>query len=298
MCADRRLRTQRGQALVELLVAMLALVPLLFGIVWVGKLVDMQQATIAAARALAFECTVRIDACRSADAHPELADQTRRRFFASPGGVPRSDDVASGTVHRGDRNPLWTDRRGEPLLERFEDVTVAVVPARFDSPLAFAGGQGDAAFPGAVRVLSELAGPGRFGLDIEGGFVDARVRAHVARGRSAGDWVGRLLPAPVVLRAHRTILTDAWNASGPYGDAPDSVETRVTAGARLPGVEPAIDAGWLPVRGLLAVGAVLGFESRASLLRWHEIDVDLVPPDRLAEGPVAPPPAPDAGDRP
>jgi hypothetical protein len=35
------------------------------------------------------------------------------------------------------------------------------------------------------------------------------------------------------------------------------------------------------VRGLLATGALLGFESRASEFRPYEIDVDLVPPDRL-----------------
>jgi hypothetical protein len=303
MCAERRHRPRahRGQALVELMVAMLALVPLYFGIAWVAKVIDARQATIAAARALAFECTVRIDACADAGAHPELAAETRRRFFAAHRFGLRSDDAATGAVRAADANALWVDRLGEPLLERWEDVTVEVVPARFDSPLAFAGGLGGSGFPQAVRVLSELAGPGRFGLAIEGGLVEARVGVQLARSRPADGWVARLASMPVATRASLTVLTDAWNASGPYGAAPDSVETRIAQGARLPAIEPAIEAGWLPVRGLLAVAAALGFESAADALRWHEIDVDLVPPDRVGPGtdaaPGTPVPPPTA-DRP
>ena len=274
MCADRR--SAAGQALVELLVAMIALVPLYFGIAWVAKVLDMQQATIAASRALAFECTVRPAACADPAASPELAEDTRRRFFSSHRLGVRSDGAVAA-----DANAFWVDRSGRALLERPEDVTVDVVPLRFDSPLGFAGGLGGT-FAGAVRTLSELAGPGRFGLDIEGGLVEARVEARVARGRPADGWVRRLLAMPLVLTARTAILTDAWNASGPYGDASDSVETRVAEGSRVPGLEPLIDAGWLPVRGLVAVAGAIGVEPRATDLHWHEVDVDLVPPDRLA----------------
>jgi hypothetical protein len=265
----------RGQALVELLVAMLALVPMYFGIVWVAKVLDMRLSTIAAARTLAFECTVRPASCAAPHAHPELSAETRRRHFSGHEVAVRSDDRDAG-----ERDAFWGDRRGEPLLERLEDVTVDVSGLRFDSPLAFAGGLGGG-WSGAVRTLSELAGPGRFGLGIDGGFVEARVVARVASGRPDDGWIRRLTAMPLALSARTAILTDAWNASGPYGDAADSVESRVAAGRRVPGLQPAIDAGWLPVRGLLAVGAALGFESRAELLRWNEIDVDLVPPDRL-----------------
>jgi hypothetical protein len=280
MCADRR--RARGQALVELLVAMLALVPLYFGIAWVAKVLDLRQAAIAASRTLAFECTVRPDACAEAGAHPALVEETRLRHFAGHGVGVRSD--ARDT---GEREAFWVDRRGEPLLERLEDVTVEVARLRFDSPLAFAGGL-SGTFSGAVRTLSELAGPGRFGLEIDGGFLEARVRARVAPGRPADGWLRRLTAMPLEVSERTAILTDAWNASGPYGEAPDSVESRVTAGSRVPGVQAAIDAGWLPVRGLLAVGEALGLESRAALLRWHEVDVDLVPPDRLGDAPQPP----------
>jgi len=55
MRAERRRRGQRGQALVEALVAALVLVPLALLAVLLGKFQSMQQATIAASRTLAFE---------------------------------------------------------------------------------------------------------------------------------------------------------------------------------------------------------------------------------------------------
>lgn len=292
MCADRR--RARGQALAETLVAMLALVPLLFGIAWVAKLIDMQQSTQQAARALAFECTVRPAAC-TPDGAEAFAGEARIRFFAAHLFGLRSAQEASGPAAADVRRASWVDRRGRPLLERFDDVDVGIAHERFDSPLAFAGGAGDRAFPGAVRVVSELAGPGRFGLDLQGGLVDASVRARTARGGSADGWVARLSPVPLTLRANVALLVDAWNASGPYGPEPDTVESRVASGAALPLVDPLIDAGWLAVRGLLAVAGALRIEPAARELRWHETDVDLVPPDRIG-GPTHS--AADVADRP
>ncbi|MFM1987645.1 MAG: hypothetical protein RJA99_602 [Pseudomonadota bacterium] len=286
MCGDRR--SASGQALTELLVALVALVPLLFGVVWLGKVIDARHATIAAARALAFECTVRIEACASADAHPELAAETRRRFFSDPRFGLRTDDAAEGAVTRADRHPFWTDRRGAPLLERYEDVSVAVRELRFDSPLSFAGGQGSAMVPGALRLLSELGGPGRFGLALDGGLVEAQVRATLSRSRPADGWTARLLSMPLTIQARLAVLTDAWNASGPYGDAPDTVETRVEAGARVPAADPLIEAGWLGARALLGTASLLRLEPAADALRWREIDVDLVPPDRTGDGVAGP----------
>ena len=290
-------RGQGGQALLELLVAMLAIVPVFFGVAWLARMQDMQQATIAAARALAFECTVRAQECSAAaQGHGEsgggaqngqsaqsekFAAELRKRLFAAPRAGLRSDDNAAGEVNASNGNALWVDRTGKPLLERFEDVSIEIAPVRFNSPFAFAGGQGERSFPGAVRLLSELGGPGRFGLDLEAGFIDARVQVDVARSRPNDGWLRRMTAMPITLRARLSILTDAWTASGPYGNAPDSVQTRVDAGARLPGVEPALRAAWLPVRALLGTGALLGFESRASEFKPYQIDVDLVPPDRL-----------------
>ena len=272
-------RHTQGQALIELLVAMLALVPLVFGVVWIGTLQGVQQATIAAARSVAFECTVRPLLCEPDAARDALAAETRQRFFAHPRIAQDDEGATPDAQDPRQRTPLWVDRRGVPLLERFEDVQVEVQPVSFDSPSGALHAVGRVA-DDAISRLSSVAGPGRFGLVLEAGLLQSRITVDLARGRSSTTWVQRLLPIPLTFRERLTLLTNAWSASGPYGDAPDSVESRVYAGARLPAVDPAVDAAWLGVRALLGAAGALGLEPAADALRWHAFDVDRLPPGR------------------
>jgi hypothetical protein len=283
---------QHGQALVELVVALIALLPVFLAVGLLAKYQDMQQATVAASRLLAFECSVRISACPAGAPAPELAAEVRERFFGPHATRIVTVSQPADEVTAANGNPFWVDRSGRPLLERFEDVTVEVGRQHFNTPLALAGSLGERSFPGAVKLLSELGGPGRFGLDINGGLVDVRVHAQVARSRPSDGWVRRLWAMPLRLSARTAVLVDGWNASGPYGAEHDSFETRVHAGSRLPGIQPVIDAGYLPVRALLAVAEALGIESTARHFRFHRIDVDLLPRDRIGAFDPAPIPLP------
>jgi hypothetical protein len=287
----------QGQALIELAVSLGVLIAVMFGMSWLGRVMDMRQAGIAAARTLAFECTVRPTACEQASTDPDLAGELRLRAFASERLGVRSTERAEGDVSVMQGRALWVDRTGLPLLERFEDVSISVTTERFNTPFAFIGSQGERAFPNAVRVLSDLAGPGRFGLALDGGFIRAQVDTTVSASQATDAWVTRLTGIPLKLSAHLVLLTDAWNASGPTGAASDSVLSRVDAGARVPLIEPALRAAWLPMRALLAAGGLLGFESVAKQFEPYSIDVDIVPPDRLGEpGAVPmPDPVPDTG---
>ena len=273
----------KGQALIELLIALVAVLPLYFGITWLARVLDMQQANIAAARQLAFECTVRPLLCTDAQSQTELAGELRRRVFSAEHFGIRSGETAAGLANPDERKAFWVDRRGDALLERFEDVSFDVSPERFNTPFAFAGGQGDRAFPGAVKTLSELAGPGRFGLTLDGGFIRAQVQTQVSRSQPSDGWTSRLLSMPLTLRSHLSLLTDAWSASTPYGPAPDSVQSRVESGARVPVVEAALRAAWLPTRAVLGTAALLGLESSARQFNPNSIDVDRVPADRLGD---------------
>jgi hypothetical protein len=278
---------QRGQAMVEVAVALLALVPLLLGIVLVAKYQDLQRAAVAASRLVAFECTVRIDACTPGRVRPELLDEARQRVFG-PARAPIRSAIDSRSVAESPAgDPFWADRAGRPLVERLSDVSLEIRNQHFTSPLSLAAGLGERTFPGAVQLVSELGGPGRFGLALEGGLVDARVTLQVARSAPDGGAVPRsLLALPLRLSARAAVLTDAWTASGPRGAGSDTVEARVFAGARLPLLEPALDAGYLPIRGLLSLAGAVGLEPSAGRFRHRWVDVDRVPPDRLSSAGV------------
>jgi hypothetical protein len=281
MRAEETTRRQRGQAMVELMVSLLVLVPLFGGIVMLAKYQDLQRATVAASRLVAFECTVRIDACLPGRIRPELADEARLRAFGPPRAPIRTAIDARAVADSAGGDRFWTDRGGRPLLERLGDVAVDVRSQHFTSPLSLAAGLGERSYPGAVQLVSELGGPGRFGLALEGGLVDARVSLPIAGSAASSAVSGWPALASLRLNARTAVVADAWTASGPRGAGADTVEARVFAGARLPLLEPAIDAGYLPVRGLLSLAGAVGLEPSAGRLRHRWVDVDRVPPDRI-----------------
>lgn len=279
-CAAARPRRQRGQALVESLVAAIVLVPLVLLIVWLGKIQTIQQATVAASRMLAFECAARPQDCKDGDAHPELVDELRRRAFSRVDVQALTEDRVADDAPAAERNPLWVDRANRPLIERFADIGARIDRQGFDAGLSVATSQPGA--DDAAQLLSELAGPGRFGLEIDEGLVAARVQAGVSASRSDADFRMQLDSIPLRMRATTAILTDAWNASGPYGGAEDSVETRVAQGGwLLPAYEASVDARHALTRGFIGLMGLIGLEPQAGSFRYHAVDVDLVPADRI-----------------
>ncbi len=273
-------RRQRGQALVETLVAALVLVPLALLVVLLGKFQSMQQATISASRTLAFECTVRQGACANAASHAALAEEVRRRHFGRIDREILSNDAIGDPAPAAERNPLWVDRNGQALLERFADVDVALALPRFDAGRSTAVGR---AASGAAGLLDRLAGPARFGLSISGGLVDARVKVRVSPGEAGNEQLTRLDSLPLTMQARTAVLSDAWNASGPYGSDASRVEARVEQGSLLDPVHQAqIAVGYQLTRWTLELMDLAGLEPSASAFTPHYVDVDRVPADRIA----------------
>lgn len=194
-------RREDGQAIIEFLVAALAMVPLFILIPLIGKYLDMKHSSIAASRALAFECTVRYEDCADLNRHPSFADEIRMRFFAGnaqsvlSNDRPERDEVAMG-------NPLWVDRRGRPLLERYSDVGVRADARTLSTP-------------GALRTASNFFGPGRMGLEMERGLFDARVQVNVAARDGGADFLSQLDSLALNMQFHTAVLTDAWSARDP-----------------------------------------------------------------------------------
>lgn len=278
MRAERR--RQRGQALVEALVAALALLPLVLLAVLLGKYQSMQQATIAASRTLAFECTVRPRACAEAGSRAALTDEVRRRHFGRIDREILSNDVIADPAPATERNPLWVDRRGQPLLERVADVGIVLASPTFDAGRSTAIGR---ATGGAAALLDRVAGPARFGLALTGGLAEAQVQVQVSPSQAGNERLVRLDSLPLTMQARTAVLTDAWDASGPYGSSADRVEARVEQGSRLDPVHQAqIAVGYQLTRWTLELMDLAGLEPGASSFRPHYVDVDLVPGDRIA----------------
>jgi len=272
-------RAQSGQALVEALVAMIALVPLMLLVVLLGKFQSMQQATIAASRTLAFECTVRPDDCSEAPARATLAEEARRRHFGRIDREIFTADTLGDAASAQERNPLWTDRRAQPLLERYSDVSIEVRPSRFDAGRSTAIGR---AAGEAGMLLDRLAGPSRFGLSLDRGLATSLLHVRVSPSQKGNEGLDRLDSLPLLMHARVALVTDAWNASGPYGRAPHSVQSRVEAGQRVDPVhEAAFRTGYQLTLWSMQLMDVAGLEPRASDFRPHETDVDRVPVDRI-----------------
>lgn len=271
---------QRGQALVEALVALTVLVPLVVLIVLLGKFQSMQQATIAASRSFAFECTIRLERCSDPYAMTVLADELRRRHFGRIDREILSEDRMPDPAPDDERHALWSDAAGHPLLESFADVGAAASSQRFDAGRSVAIGRAVVADPASL--LGAVAGPSRFGLEIDGGLIDARVQVGVSPSRKGNEGLARLDSLPLTMRARTVVLTDAWNASTPNGLQPHTVEQRVGEGRRLDGVrETAISLGYQLTLWAIDLMSVIGLEPAAGGFEPYALDVDRIPADRI-----------------
>jgi hypothetical protein len=254
---------------------------------------------------------------------PDRAVLSAERAGGTGGGAGTGSGSSRGTGSPGvgpgpaaiDRHPLWQDRAGRPLLERLEHVGATVGSQPFNAGLGTAIGRAGSAdltgigvrwptgdspggfggfaharaaassgpAPAAAEVLDRLAGPARFGLAVNEGLLDARVEVSVASSFAGTPGFARLDPLAVSMRARTAVLGDSWQASGPHLGA-SSVAARVEAGARLDRLREArLTAGYQLTRWTLELVSAAGLESTASSFRYHEVDPELVPADRLEE---------------
>lgn len=240
-------------------------------VVLLGKYQSIAWSTISASRSLAFGCAVTPGGCAAGPAPTALLAAVRDAQLGE-GGESSTSTTRS----------LWHDRRGAPMLDRFTGISAQLETPRFDAGQSLAGSQRLSGIPNPADILATLAGPGRFGLDIADGIRDARVELAVQPGSPAGRFDESLIGTALRMRANTAVLGDTWAAAGPAG-GDDAVEARVERGRRLaPPVEAGIVAGYAPARGLLLLAELLGLESGTDAFRPGEIDVDLVPVDRLA----------------
>jgi hypothetical protein len=308
-----RHRRQRGQSLVEAVVLAAAVVPLFLAVPLLAKYQDLGRAAIAASRSAAFECSVRPEDCAGATP-AAFADDLRRRHFGRPDRDLLSNGAMMDEPAGGSSNRFWVDRRGQGLLASFEDVSVDVAAGHSDAVRgAWLHGAGPVAgMPAGSRAVVGAAAPGAFGLALENGLVTAGVSAGVSLDRTLAQWLQQPQGMALALRGRTAVLVDAWNASSAKGGEATSLQARVERGWRLPGLgqaaamfaeagrsspagelgemrgadaEEIIDGLYSPIRTLITSPMMAPVEPRGSLFRYHEIDVEIVPGDRLETAP-------------
>lgn len=252
---------EAGQALIEFLVAALALVPLFLLVPLVGKYLDIKHATIAASRKLAFECTVRYDDCSRLDDNPSFADEIRMRFYSGNDmQVLSNDRPARDEIATDQGNPLWVDRRGRALLEKYSDVGV-----RADAKTLTTG------LVGAILGF----GPDKFGLTLDRGIYDARVQVKLSPRAGGASFTSQLDSLALNMQSHTAILTNAWSAKGPGSRSdqchPDrgTVIGRVSSPTLCGPIKTADDAVYRPVLDIV-IPVVLPVESNAGDFDFHD----------------------------
>lgn len=259
-------RRERGQSLVETLVFALALLPLLLGLVLVTKYQNIRQATVAASRAVAFDCTVRPEACGQGDG-AQLLEEVWQRQLADGRTPLRS--VLTGAAAEPVRNGFWVDRRQQPLIAGTGASRVDLLREQAD----------------VSETINDvtLGLVEHFGLPVTDDLVRADVRVRVSEGKGLADWMVRPEGLQLDLGGRTAILVDNWNASEGRGGAERSVETRVARGSvpPIPGFADAAEAGYLPIRTLITSTLLAPFEPNGKDFKYHEFDVELVPADRL-----------------
>lgn len=123
---------QTGQSSIEIIILSLVLVPLFLIVPILGKYMDMAQTTSIASRYVAFEGAAHHGASHSGwKSDSDLATEVRRRFYSQHSLSIKTNDVVSEID--ADRNPLWVDHRGDPLLADFNQVSVNTRKQSIDS---------------------------------------------------------------------------------------------------------------------------------------------------------------------
>jgi len=211
-------RRESGQATSEFLVAMLVIIPLFLGVVYIGKYEDVRHSAIQASRYSAFERVY--DPWKAHKSDAVLAEETRARFFTDPmlsnkGAVGYQDTTQNLSGTNGTTNQNWYGTGGQPILSQYSGSNNAGVTVQMQT-----GSVSGAAYAG-LQLLDTLS----FKAPDPG-----MAQAHVKVGLANVTSFAPLSNLNLVLDESTSVLTDGYNASGAgnrSSPADNSVRSRV-----------------------------------------------------------------------
>ncbi|MCW0404399.1 TadE family protein [Xanthomonas sacchari] len=264
-------RRMRGQGMVELAVCAAVLVPLFLLIPVVAKLGHSKQMAMQAARNAAWEASV----ARNYQPPSRAALQSKAldRNFADADApiTSRASGVRGGSFS----DQMLNTFSNQKLLEK-RDLSITRT-ANKGSP----GYVDDAANVLPKNYFDNAFPPNR------NGYVTAEVTLNYRDLKTTDGRPARYLEPldnlNLVDKRHQTLLTDAWNASGPRSGARSVIATvrPLAPASYFQGLDPLIDT-LKPLKPILPMVGSLGD------LEIGTIEPDVVPADKLADYPLKP----------
>lgn len=219
--SDTLCKRQRGTAITEVIVALLALCPFLIGIPLLGKQLDVKHKSMDAARYAVWEKTVWRNSGANRKADEEVVLEARDRIL----GDPRAAIVADDTLRRDGvtENTLWRDLGNRRLLDYTGDTQPIDIEQRSQrEPVgvgylfvpAFAYGGGVISTAASVLSVRELGMDTRTFATVETRVglrpvLQARAQRPVSLRR---EDVSDDATESLVQRAGGAILSDSWSS--------------------------------------------------------------------------------------
>ena len=255
---------QRGQALPEFIPLAIVLVPIFLLIPFLGKLADMNQTTIQAARYGAWERTVTTGFDKT-DA--QIQNEARVRFFGTNKVYIRTGDAPPNNAPDNQYSVLWRDQTGGRMLAKFTSVNASMANGNIPNVLLSA--------PTALmlRTLDLLQNQSRSDVP-NNGFYNSVFSIDVAPNRLPGFDRGtncagaaNSTSAFSCIRRNNVILADGWD-SGTSAMVTSRVQRMLLTN---------IFAG--PVSGLASVAGWVLPELRE--FKPGYVEPDVLPADRI-----------------
>lgn len=202
----------RGNALAETMVALLALVPFIGGIVLLGKQLDVKHKSFDALRYSVWERTVWSARGNHAKSDADITVEALDRSFGNPeaGLLPieqlRAGGVSQNPFWRDGRQALLTDTPGAAIRSDFAD-GVAPVDAGYIALSALAHGDGPLAVAAQALQMDDLSLNRR-------AFTTATIEANLrpVLAFRADHEASNPEHAPLTQRATGAVLSDTWSS--------------------------------------------------------------------------------------
>jgi hypothetical protein len=207
--SNRRTKKQAGQALAEFLAIAFALVPLVLLLPMIGKYQDLAHMTQMASRYAAFDATSfgnMGDGYEAWKPPAQLADEIRRRFYSNPDAPIKTGDVAGD--FDANRNLLWRDPYGNPLIRNFSDVSISFGNNAAAQSGGFSAGSGA---DGTPFNSVPFANASTIGLQARGIYT-ANVAVAVANLPAGFKSIAPFDTLNLSIERHTSLLFDPWGS--------------------------------------------------------------------------------------